>query len=101
MSLRRVGLPRNDDQYTLTSLRPPFLRPPLDVPGLLRLKGVVQTGEADWSEIQFAGRHGSLPKTAPPPEGPAVVAMALRGQLPGAALDAAFGNSADAAGTSR
>ncbi|VTU19685.1 CobW family GTP-binding protein [Variovorax sp. RA8] len=59
-------------------------------PGLLRLKGVLRTGEAAWSEIQFAGRHGALRKADAPSDGAAVVAIGLRGHLPVAALEAAF-----------
>ncbi|VTU21804.1 Putative metal chaperone YciC [Variovorax sp. PBL-H6] len=59
-------------------------------PGLLRLKGVLRTGEAGWSEIQFAGRHGTLRKADAPSDGAAVVAIGLRGRLPVAALEAAF-----------
>lgn len=62
-------------------------------PGLLRLKGLLRTGpglggEAEWSELQFAGRHSSL-RRAPAPAANAhsgVVAIGLRGQLPEAAL---------------
>lgn len=59
-------------------------------PGLLRLKGMLRTGEAAWSEIQFAGRHGALRKADAPADGAAVVAIGLRGRLPVAALEAAF-----------
>jgi len=65
-------------------------------PGVLRLKGVLRTGQGDagdeWSEVQFAGRHGTLRKTAPP-AGEAragVVAIGLRGQLPEELLKAFF-----------
>ncbi|MBT2324750.1 GTP-binding protein [Variovorax paradoxus] len=63
-------------------------------PGLLRLKGVLRTGDAAWSEIQFAGRHGALRKAGAPSDGSAVVAIALRGRLPVAALEAVFAASA-------
>jgi G3E family GTPase len=63
-------------------------------PGLLRLKGVLRTGEATWSEIQFAGRHGALRKAEAPSDGAAVVAIGLRGRLPLAALEAVFAASA-------
>jgi G3E family GTPase len=61
-----------------------------DMPaGVLRLKGVVRTVEHGWSEVQFAGRHGSLRKAAAePPHGAALVAIGLKGQLPVAALEA-------------
>jgi G3E family GTPase len=58
--------------------------------GLLRLKGFVRTGESSWSELQFAGRHGSLRASSAPAGGAALVAIGLRGQLPRQALDAAF-----------
>ncbi|WP_454914306.1 CobW family GTP-binding protein [Variovorax gossypii] len=65
-------------------------------PGVLRLKGVLRTGHGDagdeWSQVQFAGRHGALRKAAPP-VGEAragVVAIGLRGQLPEEALKAFF-----------
>ncbi len=58
--------------------------------GLLRLKGWLRTGEAEWSEIQFAGRHGSVRRAEAPVDGAAVVAIGLRGRLPVAALEAAF-----------
>jgi G3E family GTPase len=56
--------------------------------GLLRLKGLVRTGAAEWSEIQFAGKHGSLRRAEAPEGGAAVVAIGLRGRLPVAALEA-------------
>jgi G3E family GTPase len=65
-------------------------------PGLLRLKGLLRTGRGghgdEWSEIQFAGRHGSLRKAVPPTGGAraGVVAIGLRGQLPEEALKALF-----------
>ncbi|MFM9927990.1 CobW family GTP-binding protein [Variovorax sp. H27-G14] len=61
-------------------------------PGVLRLKGLLRTGESDWSQVQFAGRHGSLRKALPPVgDGRAgVVAIGLRGQLPEGALKAFF-----------
>jgi G3E family GTPase len=43
--------------------------------GLLRLKGVLRTTEADgstgWSELQFAGRHGALRRANAPRDRPA------------------------------
>lgn len=63
-------------------------------PGLLRLKGVLRTLDADgrtgWSELQFAGRHGALRRTAEPTGGAALVAIGLRGRLPVAALQSVF-----------
>ncbi|MET3181555.1 UNVERIFIED_ORG: G3E family GTPase [Variovorax guangxiensis] len=56
-------------------------------PGVLRLKGLLRTGHGaggdEWSEVQYAGRHGSLRRAAPP-SGLAragVVAIGLQGQL--------------------
>jgi G3E family GTPase len=65
-------------------------------PGLLRLKGLVRTGEAEWSEIQFAGRHGTLRKTDAPADGAAVVAIGLQGHLNVAALVKVFFQGAPA-----
>lgn len=57
--------------------------------GVLRLKGVLRTkgvnGSA-WSEIQFAGRQGTIVDASVPAHGPAVVAIGLQGALPAAAL---------------
>jgi G3E family GTPase len=62
--------------------------------GLLRLKGVLRTTEADgsigWSELQFAGRHGALRRANAPRDGAAVVAIGLRGRLPSASLSGYF-----------
>ncbi len=62
--------------------------------GLLRLKGVLRTAEADgsigWSELQFAGRHGALRRAHAPRDGAALVAIGLRGRLPTAALSGLF-----------
>ena len=58
--------------------------------GVLRLKGLVLTGQSQWAEIQYAGRRGSLRDADAPPTGPALVAIGLRGQLPVAALAALF-----------
>ena len=63
-------------------------------PGLLRLKGLLRTGISGWSELQFAGRHGTLRAAREPAGGAAVVAIALRGQLPTAQLAAAFDDPA-------
>jgi G3E family GTPase len=64
--------------------------------GLLRLKGFVRTiavdGAESWSELQFAGRHGSLRRaTSPVHDDAALVAIGLRGQLPAEALTRFFG----------
>ena len=65
--------------------------------GLLRLKGVLRTleanGESGWSELQFAGRQGTLRRASAPADGAAIVAIALRGQLPTGALSAFFEGS--------
>jgi hypothetical protein len=53
-----------------------------------------RTGDAAWSEIQFAGRHGALRKAGAPSDGSAVVAIAFQGRLPVAALEAVFAASA-------
>ncbi len=58
--------------------------------GVLRLKGIVQTDEHGWAELQFAGRHGSLRQAAAPDNGAALVAIGLRGKLPARELDALF-----------
>ena len=57
-------------------------------PGVLRLKGLLRTGHGpegdEWSEVQYAGRHGSVRK-ASPPSGQArasIVAIGLQRQLP-------------------
>ena len=77
--------------FSSTALRAWLGEPP---PGILRLKGVLRTGvdssDGDWSELQFAGRHGTLRKTPIPVAGPALVAIGLRGQLPTAALSELF-----------
>ncbi|ABM60000.1 CobW family GTP-binding protein [Verminephrobacter eiseniae] len=65
-------------------------------PGVLRLKGLLRTGGAapdeQWTEVQYAGRHGWLRKAsaAPGPAGAGVVAIGLRGQLPEDALTRFF-----------
>ena len=65
--------------------------------GVLRLKGFVRTDELGWSEWQFAGRHGSLRRAlAAPPDGAVLVAIALRGSLPAAELDALIANASRA-----
>lgn len=88
---------RPQQVFEPTALRAWLHTPP---PGLLRLKGVVRTVQPDgrvvWSELQFAGRHGSLrpwSTDAPAPEGSAIVAIGLRGRLPVATLDAALGSA--------
>jgi hypothetical protein len=60
----------------------------------LRLKGLLRTASTGagtgWSELQFSGRHGTLRNSAAPGNGAALVAIALRGQLPTAQLSAYF-----------
>lgn len=90
--------PAHGGQFETWSLRPSrvfaeealraWLRePPV---GLLRLKGVLRThngtGNEDWSELQFAGRHGAVRRASAPTGGAALVAIGLRGQLPRIAL---------------
>ena len=65
--------------------------------GVLRMKGLLRTREHGWSELQFAGRHGSLrPALAAPADGAALVAIGLRGQLQPDALDTWLQAAADA-----
>ncbi len=63
-------------------------------PGVLRLKGVLRTQEdaatPAWSELQFAGRHGTLRDAPAPAGGAALAAIGLRGKLPRAALSLFF-----------
>jgi G3E family GTPase len=66
--------------------------------GLLRLKGILRTTAADgtdaWSELQFAGRHGSLRRATARADGEAaLVAIGLRGRLPADALNLFFARS--------
>ncbi len=79
---------RPNQIFQSTRLREWLREPP---PGLLRLKGLVRTGACEWSEIQFAGRHGSARLGAAPATGASVVAIGLRGQLPASALSKIFG----------
>jgi G3E family GTPase len=61
-------------------------------PGVLRLKGLLRNDAGGWSELQFAGRHGTVRAAlAAPADGRgAVVAIGLRGSLPVAALAGAL-----------
>jgi G3E family GTPase len=61
--------------------------------GVLRLKGLVQTGPGQWHEMQFAGRRGSLKPASAPAGGAMLVAIGLAGQLPQAALDTLLGSA--------
>lgn len=59
--------------------------------GVLRLKGLLKADEHDVTEIQFAGKHGSLrpaQDTTSPVVG--IIAIGLKGRLPVSQLDAAF-----------
>jgi G3E family GTPase len=59
--------------------------------GVLRVKGVLRSAPAGWSELQVAGRRVTLrPLGDAPASGAAVVAIGLRGRLPCAALEAVF-----------
>jgi hypothetical protein len=76
---------RPEGVYSLTALRAALRAVP---PGVLRLKGWLRTDGQGWSELQFAGRHGSLRRAlAVPPDGAALVAIGLRGRLSAPALD--------------
>ena len=82
---------RPDSVFDTSALRA-WLR---DTPtGLLRLKGVLRTADADgslgWSELQFAGRHGALRRANAPRDGAALVAIGLRNRLPTASLSGFF-----------
>jgi hypothetical protein len=63
-------------------------------PGLLRLKGFVQTSspgqETKWHEIQLAGRCNSVSQVIAPIAGAALVAIGLCGHLPRARLSEFF-----------
>jgi G3E family GTPase len=96
----RDGDPAHGELFQTWSARPSRLfdaaelRRWIAVPpaGLLRLKALLRTGESEWSELQFAGRHASLRRTAEPGQGAAIVAIGLRDRLPRAALAARFGD---------
>ncbi|MDH5538125.1 MAG: GTP-binding protein [Rhizobacter sp.] len=78
---------RPEQQFEAAALRA-WLR---DMPaGVLRLKGWLRTDTLGWSELQFAGVHGSLRRAAEPADGAALVAIGFRGRLPRTALDATF-----------
>ncbi len=67
-------------------------------PGVLRLKGLLRRDDGRFTEVQYAGRHASLRPAASAPEGPVLVAIGLRGQLPAAELRSLFGCPADTPG---
>lgn len=95
------GLPDHGSLFQSWSARPRQIIPAATLrawlrevpPGVLRLKGLLRTGHGaegdEWSEVQFAGRHGSLRKASPPAEDDAfagIVAIGLHGRLPEKAL---------------
>ena len=82
-----LARPEDDAVFDAQALRQALRDMP---PGVLRLKGLLRTRDHGWSELQFAGRHGSLRRAlAPPPaDAASLVAIGLAGQLPRAALDA-------------
>ena len=94
--------PTHGAQFETWSCRPTRVFAPEDLrawlkappPGLLRLKGVVRTearGDlASWSEIQFAGRSGTLRSAQVPRDAAALVAIGLRSRLPVRALTTFF-----------
>jgi G3E family GTPase len=92
----QLAPPHHGQQFATWSAQPQrplslaALRAWLDaVPhGVLRLKGLVQTGPAQWHELQFAGRRSSLKPCEAPSGGAMLVAIGLAGQLPLAALEA-------------
>ena len=95
------GDPGHGTLFDTWSSRPPRVYPTAELrawlrqapAGLLRLKGVVRSRDADgegWSALQFAGRHGAVRRADPPPAGAAVVAIGLRGRLPIADLQTIF-----------
>ncbi len=69
--------------------------------GVLRLKGLVRTDEYGWTELQFAGRHGSLRRAELPAESAVLVAIGLSGKLPVAALEALVAAAAASEGVER
>ena len=86
---------RPDHRFDSTALQAWLREPPA---GLLRLKGVLRTtategreGADGWSEIQFAGRHGTLRRATEPNGGAALVAIGLTGRLPADRLNRFFG----------
>ncbi len=77
-----------DNVFKTDALRAWIANPPA---GVLRLKALIRTGDVEWSEVQFAGRHGSIRRTKAPRAGPGVVAIGLKGRLPLSALNLQFG----------
>lgn len=99
-SLREAGAADHGNQFESCALAPPgtlsgvALRALLAAmpAGILRMKGLLRTDEHGWSELQFAGRHGSLRPAVGTwaDEGNIVVAIALRGRLNAEQLEAAL-----------
>lgn len=91
--------PGHGDQFETWSCRPGTvhsaarLREWLNAPpaGILRAKALLQTDELGWTQLQFAGRHGSLRPCPRPPQGAAFVAIGLHGRLPVTELKRMFG----------
>ncbi|GAP35794.1 CobW family GTP-binding protein [Piscinibacter sakaiensis] len=89
------GDPRHGEVFATWSAVPaarfgvPQLRQALQAlpPGVLRLKGLVRSAEHGWSEVQFAGRHGSVRRAAVEPAEASLVAIGSAGALDAAALD--------------
>jgi G3E family GTPase len=80
--------------FAFDALRAWLAAPP---PGVLRLKAVLRTqgqdGIAAWSQLQFAGRRGTLLAAPSLEVGAAIVAIGLRGRLPSDTLQSFFGDS--------
>lgn len=79
---------RSDKVHAVQALRGLLKQLPA---GVLRLKGMLRSDEHGHSELQFAGKHGSVRRSQASPErSMAVVAIGLAGQLDRESLDAAF-----------
>ncbi len=80
--------------FAVDALRTWLAAPP---PGVLRLKALLRTqgqdGTAAWSQLQFAGRRGTLLAAPSLEAGAAIVAIGLRGRLPRDTLQSFFGDS--------
>jgi G3E family GTPase len=82
---------RSEEVHAVQALRGLLQQLPV---GVLRLKGVLKSDEHGHSELQFAGKHGSVRRCEPSPErSTAVVAIGLAGQMDRAVLDAAFASA--------
>lgn len=95
--------PLHDQRFESLSLTAPDLAPAFDrvalhqwvrqlPPAVLRLKARLPLAGGGQALLHWAGRHGSL-RDAPPgvPAAPALVAIALRGDMPGELLRAGLG----------